>query len=302
MDLIIVSGLSGSGKSVALQSLEDIGYYCVDNLPSVLIPEFWRCLRNDGMAGQHDIVNAAVSIDSRTHRMAEGLGSVLDAMTLNGRPFRTLFLKAEELTLVQRYGETRRKHPLTDGTTPLIEGIRQEWALLLPLHDRADKVIDTTDTTPHELRTMVRDFSGATGGQSPLLLFESFGFKCGTPREADFIFDVRCLPNPHWNRTLRHRTGLDIEVQRFLDSQPMVVEMTEEIYRFLFKWLPGFDSENRSYLTVAVGCTGGQHRSVYICERLAEKFHQGKLNVQVRHREMPERTPDSRECAPAEPI
>lgn len=289
MELIIVSGLSGSGKSVALQSLEDIGHYCVDNLPSVMLPEFKRHFLDHAPDGAHGITGAAVSIDSRNHRFLDGLGDTLEGLGLQGRACRILFLEAEEQTLVQRYSETRRKHPLTDDSTPLVEGIRRERAMLRPLHERADMVIDTTDTTPHELRAMVRDFSGGSSVRGPLLLFESFGFKHGTPREADFIFDVRCLPNPHWEQSLRNRTGRDPEVRRFLENQPMVMEMTEEIYGFLLRWLPGFDSENRSYITVAVGCTGGQHRSVYICEQLARRFHDRELNAQVRHRQLGER-------------
>ena len=299
MDLIIVSGLSGSGKSVALQSLEDIGYYCVDNLPSVMLPEFERYFLEHASEGEHGIASAAVSIDSRNHRFLGEPGDALDRSGLRGGDCRILFLETEEQKLVQRYSETRRKHPLTDDTTPLIEGIQRERVMLQPLHDRADKVIDTTDTTPHELRAMVRDFAGGSSDRGPLLLFESFGFKHGSPREADFIFDVRCLPNPHWEESLRNRTGRDPEVRQFLEKQPMVMEMTEEIYRFLHKWLPGFDSENRSYITVAVGCTGGQHRSVYICEQLARRFHDHEFNAQVRHRQLDERESGYRQVPPA---
>lgn len=299
MDLIIVSGLSGSGKSVALQSLEDIGYYCVDNLPSVMLPEFERCFLVHAPGDEHGIACAAVSIDSRNHRFLGGLGDTLDRSGLEAGACRILFLDAEEQKLVQRYSETRRKHPLTDDSTPLMEGIQRERVMLRPLQERADKVIDTTDTTPHELRAMVRDFAGGSSAGGPLLLFESFGFKYGSPREADFIFDVRCLPNPHWEESLRDRTGRDPDVRRFLENQPMVVEMTEEIYGFLLKWLPGFDSENRSYITVAVGCTGGQHRSVYICEQLARRFHDREFNAQVRHRQLNEQESGHREAPPA---
>ncbi len=288
MDLILVSGLSGSGKSVALQSLEDIDYYCVDNLPSVLIPEFQRCIVDYGEEQGINLSGAAVGIDSRSHRFPGALGDILDTLDSHDRPFRILFLQTEEPTLLQRYSETRRKHPLTDRNTPLIEGIRWERAMLQPLHDHADQVIDTTATTPHELRAMVRDFAGASSDSGPLLLFESFGFKFGTPREADFIFDVRCLPNPHWEKGLRSQTGRDVAVQRFLANQPMVEEMTDQIFHFLLKWLPGFASENRSYVTVAVGCTGGQHRSVYICEQLVGRFMARKLSAQVRHRQLHE--------------
>lgn len=291
-DLIIVSGLSGSGKSVALQSLEDIGYYCVDNLPSVLLPEFNRYLPDHTSGGEHELAGAAVSIDSRNSRFLDRLDGTLAELESHGRACRILFLAAEEQVLVRRYSETRRKHPLTDESTPLIDGIRLEREMLQPLYDRAEKIIDTTDTTPHELRAIVRDFAGGASVAGPLLLFESFGFKYGSPREADFIFDVRCLPNPHWKASLRDRTGKDPDVQEFLEAQPMVVEMTAEIFSFLLKWLPGFASENRSYITVAVGCTGGQHRSVYICEQLVERFRDRDFNAQVRHRQLKEQETD----------
>lgn len=286
-DLIIISGLSGSGKSVALQSLEDIGYYCIDNLPSVLLPEFGRCLKNDASRKMTDVLTgAAVSIDSRNKHFLLLLDDKLKELERRENFYRILFLQAEEQALIYRYSETRRKHPLTDLHTPLIEGIRQERLLLQPLHDRARKIIDTTDTTPHELRGLIRDF--ATGGSTagPLFLIESFGFKFGSPREADFVFDVRCLPNPHWEEELRALTGLDPAVADYLGVHETVRRMTFEIHRFLEKWLPGFAAENRSYFTVAIGCTGGRHRSVYVAERLREQFAGHDVNVQVRHREL----------------
>ena len=286
VDLIIISGLSGSGKSVALQSLEDIGYYCVDNLPAVLLPEFVRNLPQASSSEGERIAGAAVSIDSRNNRYLDQLDAVLGGFEQDGHYVRVLFLNAEEEKLVRRYSETRRKHPLTDDNTPLIEGIRREREVLKPLLDRAEKIVDTTETTPHELRGLVRDFAGGAGVNGPLLLLESFGFKHGSPREADFIFDVRCLPNPHWEEQLRALTGMDKPVEDFLDGQPMVSEMTDGIFAFLHRWLPGFASENRSYITVAVGCTGGRHRSVYICQRLVERFREAGLHAQVRHRQL----------------
>lgn len=287
-DLIIVSGLSGSGKSVALQSLEDVGYYCIDNLPAVLLPEFNNYLPDYTSGGEDELAGAAISIDSRNNQFLLELDLILEELEQHGRSCRILYLDTEEQKLVRRYSETRRKHPLTDGSTPLIEGIRREKEVLKPLYDRAEKVIDTTDTTPHQLRGLVRDFAGGSSVSGPLLLLESFGFKYGSPREADFVFDVRCLPNPHWEESLRALTGLDESVATFLEHQPMVVEMTEEIFSFLRKWLPGFENENRSYITVAVGCTGGQHRSVYICEELVRRFRDRDINAQVRHRQLEE--------------
>lgn len=286
-DMIIISGLSGSGKSVALQSLEDIGYYCIDNLPAVMLEDFSNRLPvSDGESEQPDLPGAAVSIDSRNRSYLSKLDSSLVELERQGIHYRILFLEAEEQKLVRRYSETRRKHPLTDNQTPLIEGIRHERELLAPLHDRAERIIDTTDTTPHELRGLVRDFAGGVLSTGPLLLIESFGFKHGTPREADFVFDVRCLPNPFWDEALRPYTGLDKPVQQFLRGKPQVKKMTDEIFAFLSNWLPGFESENRSYITVAIGCTGGQHRSVFISENLCSLFDDIDINVQVRHREL----------------
>ena len=319
-DVIIISGLSGSGRSVALRSLEDIGYYCIDNLPAVLLFDFTvRLLQHTNnsreeysmTAGPEEVAlnmehkarvtqqskvdhritasafhNAAVSIDSRNKSFLSGLDATLTKLEKHGIRYRILFLQAEEQRLLRRYSETRRKHPLTDDQTPLIEGIRLERELLQPLHDRAEKVIDTSDTTAHELRGLVRDFAGAGLSSAPLFLIESFGFKHGTPREADFVFDVRCLPNPYWHKNLSTLTGLASAVQDFFRDQPEVQDMTTEIFNFLNKWLPGFVNENRSYITVAIGCTGGQHRSVYISEQLEHLFSKQDIIVQVRHREL----------------
>lgn len=286
-DMIIISGLSGSGKSVALQSLEDIGYYCIDNLPAFMLEDFstrlpQRLQESEGPA----LPGAAVSIDSRNKSFLSELDANLNVLETLGIHYRILFLDAEEQRLVRRYSETRRKHPLTDIDTPLVEGIRLERALLRPLHERAEKIIDTTEMTPHELRGLIRDFAGGVHSSAPLLLIESFGFKHGTPREADFVFDVRCMPNPYWNEELRPLTGMDEPVRKFLGQSGQIREMTNEIFGFLVKWLPGFASENRSYITVAIGCTGGQHRSVFICEELFKLLLAQELNVQVRHREL----------------
>ncbi len=307
-NIIIISGLSGSGRSIALRSLEDIGYYCIDNLPAVLLFDFAVRLlqhvdeetgegeRNQKSSTSHKantdytdagvFPNAAVSIDSRNKNFLSGLDAILIKLENYGIRCRILFLKSEEQKLLRRYSETRRKHPLTNNQTPLLEGIRLEHALLRPLYDRAEKVIDTTDTTAHELRGLVRDFAGAGLSSAPLFLIESFGFKHGTPREADFVFDVRCLPNPYWHKNLATLTGLDSAVQDFFRDQPNVQDMTNEIFNFLNKWLPGFVNENRSYITVAIGCTGGQHRSVYISEQLEHLFSKQDIIVQVRHREL----------------
>lgn len=285
-ELIIISGLSGSGKSIALQSLEDIGYYCIDNLPSVLLPEFARHLKEDAKrAAAAAPSGAAVGIDSRNKHFLSLLDENLNKIERRENFCRLLFLEAEEQALVRRYAGTRRRHPLTDARTPLLEGIRQERRLLQPLHDRAEKIVDTTDTTAHELRGLVRDFAaGADAGH--LFLIESFGFKFGSPRQADFVFDVRCLPNPHWEERLRALTGLDPETAEYLGGDDNVRRMIDQIHAFLEQWLPGFAAENRSYFSVAIGCTGGRHRSVYVAERLRERFAGSGIPVQARHRDL----------------
>ncbi len=283
LNFFIVSGLSGSGKSIALQALEDLGYYCIDNLPAVLLPQLAKQFA--GTATQ-PFSHVAVSIDSRNRGFLETLPDQLQALQKLGTDYKILFLEAQEPILVKRYSETRRRHPLTDPDTPLLEGIRREKALLDPMSKAATRHIDTSRTTPQELRGIVRDFAGAEVSESPTLLFESFGYKHGTPIEADFVFDVRCLPNPYWEPELRNRTGLDPEVADFLEKYKEVPRMIEHIRDFVQTWLPNFKAENRSYITIAIGCTGGQHRSVYITKKLVEYFRAQPLQVQLRHREL----------------
>ena len=284
INFIIVSGLSGSGKTIALQALEDMGYYCIDNLPANLLPHFAAELtRNDDGA----IPNCAVSIDVRNLNFLGSLPKNLDALRDLNIDYKIIFLDADLPTLLVRYSETRRKHPLTDDETSLIEAINNERSLLEPLSTQATRLIETTQTTPHELRDTVRTFAGASSRHELTVLFESFGFKHGNPLDADFVFDVRCLPNPYWKPELRPLTGLDAEVEMFLGNQQSVRDMISQIGEFIENWLPEFQAENRSYITIALGCTGGQHRSVYIAARLADNFaDNGKVNVQVRHREL----------------
>ncbi|MGA8259793.1 MAG: RNase adapter RapZ [Arenicellales bacterium] len=288
MNFFLVSGLSGSGKSIALQALEDLGYYCIDNLPANLLSRFASDFMNQTEEGLKD---CAVSIDSRNRQFLRALPHNLAELEQLGLDCKILFLEANEDILVKRFSETRRKHPLTDRRTALVEGIRREKELLEPLAIAATRRIDTSDTTPQELRGLVRDFAGREIGESLTLLFESFGYKHSVPRDADFVFDVRCLPNPHWEVSLRTLTGLDPEVQEFLKKSERVEEMIAQIRDFIEYWLPAFQSESRSYITVAVGCTGGQHRSVYVADRLGAHFQSRPMQVQVRHRELPN-TPD----------
>ena len=281
MNFFIVSGLSGSGKSIALQALEDLGYYCIDNLPAILLPAFTDKLLT---ARDQELENCAVGIDSRNRGFLEALPTTLEDIGQRGLGYKILFLEAEESVLIKRYSETRRKHPLTDSETALIEGIRGERELLFPLRTEASRVIDTSHMAAQELRRMVREFSSGAGKSRLTLLFESFGYKHGAPLNADFVFDVRCIPNPYWNTSLRHLTGKDPKVIRFLEDQDDTPRMITDIKSFLVNWLPQFGADNRTYITVAIGCTGGQHRSVYIADALTALFENQDLNVQVRHR------------------
>ncbi|HSH28805.1 MAG TPA: RNase adapter RapZ [Thiohalobacter sp.] len=281
MKLIIVSGLSGSGKSVALSTLEDLGYYCVDNLPLALLEPLARELT---AARQ---TRAAVGIDARNHR--QDLARFRDILTgLEARDIRTeiIFLQASDETLLKRFSETRRKHPLTSADTTLADAIRGERNLLEPIASSATLHIDTTHTNLHQLRDLVQERLSDTRPDALSLLFKSFGYKHGLPDDADFVFDVRCLPNPHWIQGLRPLTGRDQAVIAYLEDQPPVAAMFQELCRFLNDWLPAFEKENRRYLTVALGCTGGQHRSVYMAERLGKHFAGRYPSVLVRHREL----------------
>jgi UPF0042 nucleotide-binding protein len=297
MSLLIVSGLSGSGKSIALQALEDLGYYCIDNLPAGLLPHFTEQLLGTGShtrrkseTGKPSLDDApthtAVGIDARNRAFLDVLPQSLARLEQLGVKYRIIFLEADENVLVKRFKETRRKHPLTDKDTPLLEGIRLERKLLEPLSFNPALRIDTTHTTPHELRTRVQDFARGDDSSGMTLLFESFGYKKGTPADADYVFDVRCLPNPHWQPELRPYTGRDPQVAAFLESHTTVQQMFDELSGLLERWLPGFEAERRSYMTIAVGCTGGQHRSVYLVEKLAAHFTAKGIKTQIRHREL----------------
>lgn len=284
MKLVIVSGLSGSGKSVALHTLEDIGFYCIDNLPIGLLGDFGRHITEARGKSQD---RYAVGIDARN--AIEDLSQfplVIDELKERGLKSEILFLQASEDTLIKRFSETRRRHPLSLPNVPLGEAIKREAELLAPILERADLVIDTSTTNVHQLREIIRSRMDRRNSSTLSLQFTSFGFKHGVPKDADYVFDVRCLPNPHWEPRLRPLTGRDADVQRYLEAQPSVERMYTQIRDFVEEWLPSFEREGRSYLTVAVGCTGGQHRSVYLTERLAEHFRQRSDNVIVRHREL----------------
>ena len=284
MKLIIVSGLSGSGKSITLHTLEDLNYYCIDNLPVDLLQAFARQM-TDG--GEHAYENAAVGIDARNRADAlRRFPEILSTIKASGLACELFYLQAEDDTLFKRYSETRRKHPLTGKDRPLADAIRLERELLEPFAAHADLIIDSTRTNIHQLRGLVRDRVEQRRDRTLSLLFLSFGYKHGIPPDADFVFDLRCLPNPHWEAALRPLTGLDENVIDFLQRQPKVVDMLEHLRSFLDSWIPCFEAENRSYMTVALGCTGGQHRSVYLVEMLAAHFRHTRDSVLIRHREL----------------
>lgn len=273
--LIIVTGLSGSGKSIVLRELEDCGYYCIDNLPATMLPNISQHLN-----AEHELV--AISIDSRSAHI-DKLPQHVNTLNNLGFPSKVIYLESTVETLVKRFSETRRKHPLSTDETTLAESISAERELLGTL-STLGHVIDTSHLSAKALRNWVKDFvqlphTGLT------LLFTSFGFKHGIPLDADYVFDVRCLPNPHYDASLKPLTGKDAPVQAFLQSQDAVAEMINNIHGFLKTWLPHFIADNRSYLTIAIGCTGGQHRSVYIVETLASVFNQDQ-SVLTRHREL----------------
>ncbi len=282
--LIIVSGLSGSGKSVALGTLEDCGFYCIDNLPVNLIEPFARDLSVTN--GGFD--KTAISIDCRNLSGKVDLFSqTVEILNQFHIPFHILFLNADSQSLLRRYSETRRKHPLsqTSGLPPA-EAIEKERQLLASIADQADLVIDTSRLNIHQLRELIRVRVGESEGQQMSLCFTSFGFKNGVPLDADFVFDARCLPNPHWEPALRPLTGLDQKVIEYLKELPQTQDFLDSLLHFLETWLPDFQKQNRAYLTVAIGCTGGQHRSVYLAEQLGKAFGDSTYSILVRHREL----------------
>lgn len=283
MSFLLVSGLSGSGKSIALHALEDSGFYCIDNLPARLLPHLAQQIQQ---SGNQPIDNVAVGIDVRNREFLKGLPDALRELSQAGINYQIIFLEADDAILIKRYKETRRKHPLTDEDVSLLEGISLEKSQLNPLSSNATLRVDTTFTTPHQLRQQILDFANSSNSDRLTLLFRSFGFKHGTPLDADYVFDIRCLPNPYWQTELRQYSGLDEPVIEFLEKQTEVHEMFDSICAFLEKWLPSFIQENRSYLTIAIGCTGGQHRSVYLTDRLASYFSDKGVHTQVRHREL----------------
>ncbi|MCL2020671.1 MAG: RNase adapter RapZ [Betaproteobacteria bacterium] len=275
MEIVLISGLSGSGKSVALKALEDRGYYCVDNLPVAML---------DMLVGHMGVESRlGVVVDARSGGDIAGLPEKIAALRQAGHHLLFLFLETQDEVLIQRFSETRRRHPLTSESRTLMEALLEERRLLLPLAELGQR-LDTSGLRPSALREWVLQSADVAANEGLTLLIESFGFKNGLPRDADLVFDVRCLPNPFHDPALSPLTGLDAPVIDFLEADATVRRLREDIQRFVADWLPAWFRDSRAYLTVAVGCTGGQHRSVYLAEWLGRQF-QGKVSrVLVRHR------------------
>lgn len=284
MKLIIISGRSGSGKSTCLHVLEDLGYFCVDNMPASLLAALAERIAEEN---DNELDKVAVSIDARNlsgdlSKFRE-IFNQLDKSALDSQ---IIFLDAETNTLLKRFSETRRKHPLSNSELGLLEAIKLEKELLSPIANLASLTIDTSSLNLHDLRDIVRDRVANHEQDTLALQFQSFGFKHGIPIDADMVYDVRCLPNPYWVSTLRGLTGLDQAVIDYLESESEVERMFNDIKDFLENWIPCFERNNRSYITIALGCTGGQHRSVFLSEKLGKHFSQTISNIQVRHREL----------------
>jgi UPF0042 nucleotide-binding protein len=282
MRLVIVSGLSGAGKSTVLNTLEDAGFYCIDNLPmAMLLTLADEMTRNDSAYDQ-----VAVGIDARNASSdLKKFGNTIKTIKDNNIDVELVFVEASKNSLLKRYSETRRKHPLSSENITLVDAIERERSLMSNISELSDMHIDTTQTNVHQLRDIINKRISIDSGKMSIL-FQSFGYKNGIPTDADFVFDVRCLPNPHWEPELRSFTGLDNNVINFLKKHDNVSKMIEYIREFMERWLPEFRAGNRRYLTVAIGCTGGQHRSVYIATMLSDYFRKIYDNVQTRHRDI----------------
>jgi RNase adapter protein RapZ len=284
MRLVIISGVSGSGKSVALHFLEDLGFYCIDNIPVGLLRSFVQ-----EIAARDDpaFANVGIGLDARSRPsdIAE-VPALVQKLRTDGIACEVIFLQSDTKVLLSRFSETRRKHPLTDKDTGLEEAIAKERSLLAPIINSAELVIDTTGMTVYELREEIRERVAPRTPGSVSILIESFGYKNGLPPNADFVFDVRCLPNPYWELHLRRLTGRDEPVKAFLDAAPAVQEMIDDIATFLEKWLPRYQDFQRSYLTVAIGCTGGMHRSVYVADAIAKRLAGEQRSIRTHHSEL----------------
>lgn len=279
MKIVLISGLSGSGKSVALKLLEDLGYYCVDNMPLEILPELVKYPLERG-AEEH----LGISVDIRSRISMQKTQNQIALLRELGHEVQLLFLEAAEDVLMRRFSETRRSHPLAGKQLTLMESVRQERDWLFPLRDLA-YCIDTSKMNAQQLRYTVLQWLDVQS-EGMLVIIESFGFKYGVPTNVDFVFDMRSLPNPYYDPELRPFNGMDKPIQDYLDQQPLAQEMLEDIDHFMNRWLPRMEVESRSYVTIGLGCTGGQHRSVYITERLADRLRSKKYHVLIRHRQL----------------
>lgn len=280
--LVLVTGLSGGGKSTALRAIEDLGFYCVDNLPAALLPEFATQIKH----GTDIYSRVALGIDARSPEQdLREIPAWLEGLAGSGIDCQMLFLDADSKAIIKRFSETRRRHPLTSDQRALPRAIEREIALLAGLRQQADWVIDTSDTNIHQLRRQVWNCIGS-GEEAMTIVLESFAFKRGVPQDVDFIFDARILPNPHWVESLRDYSGLDEPVRNWLDQDQAVERMIRDVLGFLKTWLPEFRHSQRSYVTVGIGCTGGRHRSVYLVDRLARGLGEDFGDVMIHHREL----------------
>lgn len=283
MKLVIISGLSGSGKSIALDTLEDCGYCCIDNLPVSLLQDF---IDNVMLEDRETYQKTAIGIDARnqTQKLAD-FPDNLQLIRSKGIDCEVVYMQAEEKIILKRYSETRRRHPLTTTERTLPEALQIEQEVLRPVATQADIVIDTSFTLYYQLRELLRNRLGEKGQTRLSILFQSFGFKYGIPSDADFVFDARSLPNPYWVPELRGLSGKDQAVVDFLQAESLVQTYLQDIGQFIERWAPHYESDNRCYLTIAIGCTGGQHRSVFLVEALGKHFQNAIPNVMIRHRD-----------------
>ena len=283
MRIVIISGLSGSGKSIALNALEDENFYCIDNLPISLLTSFIeQCLNQEHEPHE----NIAIGIDARAGLMLENFTDTLIELKKNNATIEIVFLSAEVNILLKRFSETRRKHPLTNEKTALIEAITLEKELLASLSENADLTIDTSKKNVRQLRSLISQLIVRKVSSKLNIILQSFGYKYGVPTDSDFMFDVRCLPNPYWDLSIRNLSGHDQLVIDFFEKNPEVEEMINSIHTFITRWINLFACENRSYLTLSIGCTGGHHRSVYCINKLAKLLQKSSDHpVSIRHRE-----------------
>ena len=281
--LIVLSGMSGGGKTVALRALEDLEFYCVDNLPTALLPQLVAAVSR-GIGDKRR--NVAVGVDVRNREEdLKRMPAMLSELAAEGVDAHLIFLDCRDDVLIKRYSETRRRHPLSWRGLSLADAIAEERRVLRSLSSIADKVIDSSDMNVHQLRRLIATgYAEATEGLT--LMFQSFAFRRGLPLDADFVFDARCLPNPHWDPKLRPLSGKDGPVRDYLEAQPLVAEYFADTARWLDAWLPRFEADDRSYVTISVGCTGGRHRSVYLVEKLAAHYRARRDGVLTFHREL----------------